>query len=119
MAADADEKIAAPPVVPDAVSPAAQALFAELGQARAHLVAGRLADAEGGYRRLLAAAPALARALHGLGVCRPRQGDAAAAAGLVGQAVTLAPDIAEFHSNLGVMLRATGRVTEAEAALRR
>jgi predicted O-linked N-acetylglucosamine transferase (SPINDLY family) len=31
----------------------------------------------------------------------------------------LAPQLPEYHSNLGVMLRAIGKITEAEAALRR
>ncbi|HUA55028.1 MAG TPA: tetratricopeptide repeat protein [Candidatus Sulfotelmatobacter sp.] len=90
-----------------------------LERARAHLVAGRLTEAETGYREVLATVPAVAQALHELGVCRHRQGDIAGAVPLIAKATALAPEVAEYHSNLGVMLRATGRVADAEAALRR
>ncbi len=75
--------------------------------------AGRLADAEHGYRAALAANPADADALHLFGVLRHQQGQHAEAADLVGRAVALRPDDAALQLNLGNALRALGRLDEA------
>ncbi|WP_431821758.1 tetratricopeptide repeat protein [Burkholderia sp. F1] len=75
--------------------------------------AGRLADAEHGYRAALAANPADADALHLFGVLRHQQGQHAEAADLVGRAVALRPDDAALQLNLGNALKALGRVEEA------
>ena len=107
----------------EAPAPLAPALVPQLAQAvahaHAHLLAGRLTEAEAEYRAVLTAQPAVAQALHDLGVCRHHAGDHGAAAALIGQATALAPQVAEYQSNHGVMLRAVGRVADAEAALRR
>ena len=92
---------------------------AEVTRLNRLLAAGRIDEAEAGYRRLLGLQPLLAQALHDLGVCRHQRGDHAGGAELIGQALLLAPRMAEYHSNQGVMLRAVGRIADAEAAQRR
>ena len=52
--------------------------------------AGRLAEAEGAYRRILAAEPRHADALHLLGVLAHQAGANDAAADLIGPAITVA-----------------------------
>ncbi|WP_323118496.1 tetratricopeptide repeat protein [Burkholderia alba] len=75
--------------------------------------AGRLADAEQGYRAALAANPADADALHLFGVLRHQQGHHAEAAELVGRAVELRPNDAALQLNLGNALKALGRLDDA------
>jgi Flp pilus assembly protein TadD len=81
-------------------------------------VAGRLADAEAAYRRILAANPDLIEALHLCGVAAFQLGHAGAAEPLIRRALSLAPGHAEMYSNFGCVLRALGRRGEATAALR-
>ena len=66
---------------------------------------------------LLAEDPSDAAALHVLGIIRFNQGDAATAAALLQRSVAAAADAAVL-SDLGVMLRAVGRLAEAEATYR-
>ncbi|HGL5072881.1 tetratricopeptide repeat protein [Burkholderia multivorans] len=75
--------------------------------------AGRLAEAEHGYRTALADNPADADALHLFGVLRHQQGQHAEAADLVGRAVALRPGDAALQLNLGNALKALGRLDEA------
>ncbi|GBH26211.1 tetratricopeptide repeat protein [Burkholderia vietnamiensis] len=75
--------------------------------------AGRLAEAEHGYRAALATNPADADALHLFGVLRHQQGQHAEAADLVGRAVELRPGDAALQLNLGNALKALGRLDEA------
>jgi tetratricopeptide (TPR) repeat protein len=75
--------------------------------------AGRLADAEHGYRAALDVNPADADALHLFGVLRHQQGRHAEAADLVGRAVALRPDDPAFRLNHGNALKALGRLDEA------
>ncbi|HHX4057557.1 MAG: tetratricopeptide repeat protein [Burkholderia contaminans] len=75
--------------------------------------AGRLAEAEHGYRNALASNPADADALHLFGVLRHQQGQHAEAADLVGRAVALRPGDAALQLNLGNALKALGRLDEA------
>ncbi|WP_179402659.1 tetratricopeptide repeat protein [Burkholderia guangdongensis] len=82
-------------------------------QAYAAHRAGRLGDAEHGYRAALDANPADADALHLFGVLRHQQGRHAEAADLVGRAVALRPDDPAFRLNLGNALKALGRLDEA------
>ena len=74
--------------------------------------AGRLAE------QLLQRDPNNAAALHVLGLIKFNQGDAATAADLLHRSLETATD-AGVLSDLGVMLRTVGRLTEAEAAYRR
>ncbi|HGL6719586.1 tetratricopeptide repeat protein [Burkholderia contaminans] len=75
--------------------------------------AGRLAEAEHGYRNALASNPTDADALHLFGVLRHQQGQHAEAADLVGRAVALRPGDAALQLNLGNALKALGRLDEA------
>ncbi|AIP04186.1 tetratricopeptide repeat protein [Burkholderia pseudomallei] len=75
--------------------------------------AGRLDDAEHGYRAVLAANPADADALHLFGVLRHQQGRHEEAADLVGRAVGLRPNDAALQLNLGNALKALGRLDDA------
>jgi predicted O-linked N-acetylglucosamine transferase (SPINDLY family) len=94
-------------------------IVACLQEALRHHQAGRLAEAEGLYRRVLAADPQQADALHLLGMAAQTRGRLDEAHRLVSRAVELKPAEAIFISNLGVVLEAQGHFLEAEAAYRR
>ncbi|MBI1208403.1 MAG: tetratricopeptide repeat protein [Azospirillum sp.] len=92
----------------------AQALAAALG----HHQAGRLAEAETLYRRILAVEPDHAEALHLLGVVHHQQGDAGGAIALIGRAIARVPHQPSYHNNLGNALHDLGRLDEAGASYR-
>ena len=94
-------------------------IVACLQEALRHHQAGRLAEAEGLYRRVLSVDPQQADALHLLGMAAQTRGRLNEAHQLVSRAVELKPAEAIFISNLGVVLEAQGRFREAEAAYRR
>jgi predicted O-linked N-acetylglucosamine transferase (SPINDLY family) len=83
-----------------------------------HHRAGRLPEAEAGYRRLLAENPDHADAVQMLGVVLAQRGRAAEGEALIRRAISLAPGEANFHSNLGFVLVNQGRKEEAAAAFR-
>ena len=85
--------------------------------ARLH-AAGRLAEAEQGYRQILAAAPTHADSLHMLGVLALQTGHPAAALAHIEQAIARSPRSALFHANRANALLALGRAPEAEGACR-
>ncbi len=91
-------------------------LAAALEQGLGYHEAGRLAEAESVYRRILAAEPGHAGALHLLGVIEFQRGRAAAAAELLFRAVAADAGLAPAHNNLGNALRALGRTGEAITA---
>ena len=72
-----------------------------MSQAAAHHQAGRLAEAEALYRRVLESDPGHADALHWLGVLHQQKGDSKTALKLIKKAVKLRPEAAEFVNNLG------------------
>src|SRR5688572_17320541 len=74
-----------------------------LDAALEHQRAGRLDDAEAIVRRLLAANPANAAALHALGLIALERGDVANALDLVEEATELEPSSALFMSNLAAV----------------
>jgi predicted O-linked N-acetylglucosamine transferase (SPINDLY family) len=78
-----------------------------------HHRAGRLADAERGYREILRSEPEHADSLHLLGVIAMQNGDLASALSLVQRAVGLRPDAAVCRNNLGQVLDRLGRYDEA------
>jgi protein O-GlcNAc transferase len=78
--------------------------------------AGRLAEAEQGYRRILEHEPEHADALHLLGVVALQTGHFDAALGLVQRAVALRPDGAVYRNNLGMILERLERGDEAVQA---
>ena len=80
--------------------------------------AGRLAEAEAGYRQILAAFPRHADSLHMLGVLALQTGHSAAALAMVDQAIVQAPSVAIYHVNRASALLALQRPAEAEAACR-
>lgn len=80
--------------------------------------AGRVQEAEAVCRQALAHDPRLADALHLLGLIHVGRGAFSEAAALMGQAVEVSPN-ARFLSDLGDVLRESGRLAQAEAACRR
>jgi predicted O-linked N-acetylglucosamine transferase (SPINDLY family) len=81
-----------------------------------HHQAGRLADAERGYRQILQRLPEHPDSLHLLGVIALQTGNPEAALALVEQAVALRPDGAVYRNNLGQVLERLGRDDEAARA---
>jgi predicted O-linked N-acetylglucosamine transferase (SPINDLY family) len=75
--------------------------------------AGHLDFAVEVYRRILAAEPEHAEALHLLGVAACQRGQHAAALEPFGQAIALRPTEAVYHASLGEAYRALGRHAEA------
>src|SRR5712692_4765728 len=75
--------------------------------------AGRLSEAEGIYRNILAVDPKHFHSLHLLGVIAHQVGRNDVAVDLIGQAIAANKRVADFHSNIGVALRALDRPDEA------
>jgi Tfp pilus assembly protein PilF/SAM-dependent methyltransferase len=75
--------------------------------------AGRLSEAEGIYRNILAVQPNHVNSLHLLGVIAHQVGRNEIAVELIGQAIAANKRDADFHSNIGVALRELGRLDEA------
>ncbi len=90
-----------------------------IGIATAHHQAGRVAEAEGIYRQILAVAPQHAEALHYLGLLECQRGQSEIGIGLIGQSIAMDPQNAAAHSNLGNILRDLGHLDEAVASFRR
>src|SRR5690348_946770 len=78
--------------------------------------AGRLGEAEAGYRELLAADPDNAEVLHLLGILRAQTGDAEEGLELVQRAIERDPQHDVFRHTLGEMQLQAGRLDESEAA---
>src|SRR5688572_6968361 len=78
-----------------------------------HHRAGRLAEAEQGYRAILQRAPRHADSLNLLGVIALQTGNLESALALVQRAVALRPDAAVCRNNLGQVLERHGRDDEA------
>lgn len=89
----------------------------ELGQAIEHHKSGRLEEAGRLYRRLLAADPTHADALHFLGLIEHQTGRPAEAIPLLEAAIRARDDRPAFYCNLGVVLLELGRPGEAAEAL--
>ncbi|KAA0575084.1 tetratricopeptide repeat protein [Azospirillum sp. Sh1] len=90
-----------------------------LAQAVAHHQAGRLAEAERGYRAVLTAEPRNADALHLLGVVALQSGRAGEAVTLIGKALAQAKGVPDYWDNLGSALSAAGRPDDAVQAHRK
>lgn len=90
-----------------------------LAEAIAHHQAGRLAEAEQLYRRILAAQPDHPDALHLLGLVAHACGHADAARQLIGRAVQLRPDAAHYLQNLAEVLAAANDLAGAAECCRR
>ncbi len=87
--------------------------------ARAHHEAGRLAEAEAGYRQALAMDPRHFESLHMMGMLAGQAGRHDLALQYTDQAIAVAPDLAETHVNRGMALVALERNDEAVAAFRK
>jgi predicted O-linked N-acetylglucosamine transferase (SPINDLY family) len=87
-----------------------------LTSAITHHQAGRLAEADTLYRQILAIDPQNVDALHLLGVLATQTQQHAAGAELIRRAITLQPNAAVLHYNLGCALQGALRPAEAEAA---
>jgi predicted Zn-dependent protease len=74
---------------------------------------GALADAEQGYRQLLAAAPSHTAALSNLATVVAARGDSGEAEGLYLRSLAADPNQITAHFNLGNLLRRTGRSADA------
>jgi tetratricopeptide (TPR) repeat protein len=83
-----------------------------------HQQAGRLAEAENCYQRVLAAQPDHADALHLLGIVAHQARRHDLAVELIGQAIKRDGQNPIYLSNLGVVLKDQGRVDEATTAYR-
>ncbi len=86
-----------------------------LATAVGHHQAGRLPEAEGLYRRILAADPAHALALQFLGVLVHQRGQNDLAIELIGQAIALNGQVPDFHYNIAAVFQGVGRLDEAAA----
>jgi tetratricopeptide (TPR) repeat protein len=89
-----------------------------LQQAQLLLQQGRHAQAADVCSRLLEQWPTLIEALQLMALACKGLGDLSEAERLLRACVQLQPQRAEFHSNLANLLRASGRVADAEAAYR-
>jgi protein O-GlcNAc transferase len=94
-------------------------IVACLQEALRHHQAGRLDQAEGLYRHVLAVEPLQPDALHLLGMAALARGRLDEAFQLVNHAARLKPAEAVFVSDLGVVLESLERYPEAESAYRR
>jgi len=83
--------------------------------ALSHHQAGRLAEAEGCYRKICALDPRHVDSLHLLGVLAGQTGRNDVAIDLIGRALALKPDLAEAHYNLGNILALENRLDQAAA----
>jgi protein O-GlcNAc transferase len=81
--------------------------------------AGKMQQAELGYRQILHREPNHPVALNLLGTLQAECGRADIAIALIGKAIRLRPDVASFHTNLAVALSSLGRTEEAVASNRR
>jgi tetratricopeptide (TPR) repeat protein len=82
-----------------------------------HYLAGRLGLAEKVCRQIIERRPNNPDAHNLLGVVRSAEGDFAAAAALIGQAIALNGGIASYYANLGEVERLAGNLDKAEAVL--
>ena len=83
--------------------------------AMGHHQAGRLKEAETGYRQLLQTAPGHPQLLFNLGLVLRAMGSLDEASGCLRKAIKAEPGIAEFHLALGNILKDQGKTDEAAA----
>lgn len=91
---------------------------AMLDAAMGHHRAGRLREAEVGYRAVLAREPGDAGAWHMLGIACHQAGRSAEGAGYIRRAIELDPGRAGYYVNLGNVLQATGDARGAAGCYR-
>ena len=114
--------MSAAPDVPPRPEPASGDLVDAASLLRAALAlhqAGRLAEAEQGYRRILGVQPQHFDSLHLLGVIFAQRGDHAAAVHQIDAAIAANPAVAAAHNNRAVSLNVLGRRDDALASFER
>ena len=79
----------------------------------------RLEEARVVYHEILVVDPSNARALHFSGVLAHQLGHSSDAVELIQRSLSLVPDVADWHSNLGIVLQESGHLDEAIEAYRR
>ena len=84
-----------------------------------HHQAGRLAEAEQIYRQILSVDPQHADSLHLLGMAAFQSDDPDTAVELIRRAIAIQCNAASYHSNLGNVLQAQGKLAEAGASYQR
>jgi len=84
-----------------------------------HHTAGDLTQAERIYQQILQSDPHQPDALHLLGVIALQLGKNDKAADLIAKALTLKPDFAKAHNNLGLALQGQGKLDEALASFQK
>lgn len=89
-----------------------------LTRAGTAMEAGRLDEAVVLFLEILDRNPQQPAALYGLGLALGRLRNFAAAVDAFRAAITLRPDVAEMHANLGAMWRSLGKFDAAELSLR-
>jgi tetratricopeptide (TPR) repeat protein len=99
-----------------APAPTLATLFAD---ALRHHQSGRLNEAEGLYRQILAGDPRHADSLHLLGLIAYQVRRYDLAVELIGKAIAIDPGQAVFHFNLAIAFQAEGRPDDAAAGYRR
>jgi len=90
-----------------------------LNQSKQHHAAGRLIEAEAGYRQLLTQTPYHPEALNMLGVLHAQKGDAQTGASLIAKALEVKPKFAEASFNLGRLFHDAGQLQQATLAYTR
>jgi tetratricopeptide (TPR) repeat protein len=99
---------------PSAIPPSM--LRTMLADALRHHHAGRAAEAERTYRRILAVDPRHADSLHLLGMLEHQAGHPDCAAQMIREAIAIDAKQAHYYSNLGTVLHAQGKADEAAAS---
>lgn len=107
------------PAAPAAPAASAARIAEWLAQAQGHHQAGRLAEAEPLYRRILAVDPRHAASLHLLGLLAHQVGRHDVAVHFIGQAIAVDDRWPGFHTNLGLVLMTLGQLDEAAASHQR
>lgn len=109
-----------PPHRPANLSPQKNAEIERIfDTAQQYHAAGRLAEAERGYRAILKEVPRHAPSLHFLGVLAMTAGKTKSAIDLIRKAIAAKPDYVEAYSNLGNALQQQGRTDRAIASYRK
>jgi tetratricopeptide (TPR) repeat protein len=108
--------VVAPVLVEAPVDPQAQAAF---DQARRAMRAGRIDDAERGFRALAEKHPELGGAHANLGLINRQAGKLPEAVAAMEKAVKASPRQAVFHNQLGITYRHAGQFTKAKEAYER
>ena len=107
------------PAMANITIPNRPALAGALKQAMADQRAGRIENAEAGYRRVLGAEPGNANANHLLGLILTQTKRAKEAVPLLRRAAQAAPKSAQFIANLAEACRLAGRYKEEAVALQK